>query len=262
MAEQGQIQGSGQTIAAVERAADVLGLFADAGEPSLGVTEISQALGLSKAVVYRILASFRRKGFIEIDEQTRRYKLGHRALHVGLAYLDRTDVRSIARFELERLSKETNETATLSIRTGWTRVYVDQVTPDRDVKMVVQLGQQAPLHAGASSKAFLAFLPSEEQAAYLARPLDKLTAATITATKQLRAELDEVRSRGYATTFGERIEGAGSIAAPILGHDGTPAAVISVCGPAERLRTEVAAIAPNLVETTSRLSRQLGYRPR
>ena len=129
----------GQTIVAIERAADVLSLFADADEQTLGVTEIANALGLSKAVVYRILSSFRAKGYVELDEASRRYALGPRALHVGLAYLNRADVRQMARPEMERLCRETDETATLSLRTGSTRVYVDQVTPDRDVKMVCLL---------------------------------------------------------------------------------------------------------------------------
>jgi DNA-binding IclR family transcriptional regulator len=251
-----------QTIVAIERAADVLGLFADAGEPTLGVTEIANALKLSKAVVYRILSSFRAKGFIQLDEQSRRYSLGPRALHVGLAYLDRTDVRSIAHPELEKLCRDTNETATLSVRTGWTRVYVDQVTPDRDVKMVVQLGQQAPLHAGASSKAFLSFLPKEEQDAYLARPLHRLTDSTVTTVKTLRAELAAIADTGYAVTLGERIEGAGSVAAPIFAHDSSPVAVISVCGPTDRLRDEADEIAPKLLEATARISSQLGWRVR
>jgi DNA-binding IclR family transcriptional regulator len=250
----------GQTILAIERATDVLALFADSDETTLGVTEIAQALGLSKAVVYRILSSFRAKGFVDLDEATRRYSLGPRSLHLGLAYMNRTDVPRIARPELERLSKATDETATLSLRTGRTRVYVDQVTPDRDVKMVVQLGLQVPLHAGASSKAFLAFLDPEEQQGYLSRPLDKLTRLTITSPRGLRKELGEIRQRGYATSFGERMEGAGSVAAPVVGHDGHPAAVISVCGPVERFRSEAEEAARVLLESTGRLSRQLGHR--
>lgn len=255
------LQAQGQTIAAIERATDVLVLFAESGEPTLGVTEIAQALGLSKAVVYRILSSFRAKGFVELDEGTRRYALGPRVLHLGLAYMNRLDVPAIARTEMERLSRATSETATLSLRTGWTRVYVDQVTPDRDVKMVVQLGLQAPLHAGASSKAFLAFLDPAEQREYLARPLDRLTPQTVTSVRALRKELGEIRGRGYAMSFGERMEGAGSVAAPILGHDGLPAAVISVCGPAERFRDEAEEAAKRLLEATRRLSRHLGHRP-
>lgn len=249
-----------QTITAIERATDVLTLFAESGEATLGVTEIAQALGLSKAVVYRILTSFRAKGFVEFDEATRRYALGPRVLHLGLAYMNRLDVRSLARPVLERLSRETDETATLSLRTGSTRVYVDQVTPDRDVKMVVQLGQQVPLHAGASSKAFLAFLGPEEQAEYLARPLDRLTKLTVTNPRALQKELAEIRERGWAASLGERMDGAGSVAAPILGHDGQPAAVISICGPVERFRDEAAQASTLLKQACLDLSRQLGHR--
>lgn len=252
--------GQGQTIVAIERATDVLSLFADSDEPTLGVTEIAQALGLSKAVVYRILSSFRAKGFVELDEATRRYALGPRVLHLGLAYMNRLDVPTVARPAMEGLSRITNETATLSLRTGWTRVYVDQVTPERDVKMVVQLGLQVPLHAGASSKAFLAFLDPEEQKEYLARQLERLTPLTITNVRALRSELREIRERGYAVSLGERLEGAGSVAAPILGYDGRPVAVISVCGPVERFRTEVDDVAKHLVEATAGISRQLGHR--
>lgn len=252
----------GQTIVAIERATDVLGLFADSDEATLGVTEIANALGLSKAVVYRILSSFRAKGFVELDETTRRYSLGPRVLHLGLAYMNRLDVRSLARPVLEQLSRDTNETATLSLRTGWTRVYVDQVTPDRDVKMVVQLGQQVPLHAGASSKAFLAFMDTAERDAYLDTEMQKLTGRTVTSARTLARQLNQIAEDGCATSFGERMEGAGSIAAPILGHDGRPVAVISVCGPADRLRDEAAEIAPLLLKACSKVSGALGYRVR
>ncbi|MGH2830688.1 MAG: IclR family transcriptional regulator, partial [Vicinamibacterales bacterium] len=210
-------QQKAQTMVAIERATDVLSLFADSDEQTLGVTEIAQALGLSKAVVYRILSSFRAKGFVALDESTRRYSLGPQVLHLGLAYMDRTDVRRVARPEMELLSRTMHETATLSLRTGRTRVYVDQVTPDRDVKMVVQLGQQAPLHAGASGKAFLAFLDPAEQKQYIARPLQRMTPRTIVAARALRAELAAIATRGYAASTGERMEGAASVAAPVRG---------------------------------------------
>ncbi|HVL89330.1 MAG TPA: IclR family transcriptional regulator [Actinomycetota bacterium] len=254
-------EAQGQTIVAIERAADVLALFADADEPTLGVTEIAQALNLSKAVVYRILSSFRAKGFIELDEASRRYTLGPRALHLGLAFVNRTEVPRVARPVLEALSRETHETATLSLRTGDRRVYVDQVTPDRDVKMVVQLGLSVPLHAGASSKAFLAYLDEDEQTDYLTEPLERLTGLTITSRSALAKELKDIRDRGYAMSLGERMEGAGSVAAPVFSHDGKPAAVISVCGPLERFRGEATDLAKKLLDATDRLSRRLGYRP-
>ncbi len=248
-----------QTIGAVERAADVLNAFTDLDGADAGVTELSERLGLSKAVVHRILASLRARGFIDLDEQTRRYSLGPASLALGLTYLQQIDVRDVARSVLRDLSEQTNETATLSIRRGDVRMYVDQMTPAREVKMTVQLGHPYPLHAGGSSKAFLAHLPAAHVDEYLAGPLAAVGENTITDPVLLRRDLEEIRQRGYAASFGERQEGAASIAAPVFDHENETVAVISVCGPVERFRDEVAEIAPVLLEATHELSRKLGW---
>ena len=249
-----------QLISTIERAADVLTLFARSDQPDLGVTEIATELGLSKAVVHRVLTTLAAKGFVENDDVTHRYRLGPTVLALGVAYIDRLDIRDLAMPRLRELSNRTNETATLSLRYGWDRMYVDQITPDREVKMTVALGRTFPLHAGSSSKAFLAFLSPEEQERYLTeRRLDRLTDATLADVDALREDLRQTRERGYAISFGERQAGAGSVAAPVFDHRGQPAAAISVCGPLERFREEVDDVAGLLLDTTKELSRQLGH---
>ena len=176
-----------------------------------------------------------------------------------MAYLNRIDIRDLARPVLTKLSEKTGETATISLRSGWERMYVDQVTPDREVKMTVALGRAFPLHAGSSSKAFLAFLPAEEQERYLAEAeLGALTARTIVDADELRVELEQIRMRGYAVSEGERQEGAGSIAAPVFDHRADPVAVISMCGPLERFVDEIPALAEELLTAAGELSRRLG----
>ena len=101
-------------------------LFASADQFDLGVTETARELGLSKAVVHQVLTTLTAKGFVE---DSRRYRLGPALLSLGVAYLDRIDVRGLAEPSLHRLSAETNETATLSLRYGWERMYVDPVSP-------------------------------------------------------------------------------------------------------------------------------------
>lgn len=251
-------QTSGNSAVTVERAADVLLLFASSSSPRLGVTEIATTLGLSKAAVHRILSSLRNKGIVELDPTSRRYSLGPVIMSLGLTYLNKLDVRKVAGPELASLSRSTNETATLSVRTGHSRVYVDQVTPDREVLMSVQIGIPHPLHAGASSKAFLAFLPDEEVERYLKETLRKVTPSTVTDPRKLRRELAEIRERGWAQSMGERQSGAGSVAAPILDYRDYPLAVISVCGPAERIATEIEMCAEHLVAATARISVRMG----
>lgn len=247
-------------LGAIERATSVLGLFVESRKPQLGVTELAATLGLSKAVVHRVLTSLRAAELIEFDPGTRRYQLGVGALALGLAYLERVDVRDRARPVLEELTELTGETATLSIRHGGARVYVDQAFPAAEIRMTVRIGERFPLHAGSSSKAFLAFLPEEEQAEYLSGELVKITDETIVDPEVLRAELRAIRGRGFARSFGERQLGAASVAAPVFDHDGKPVAVISVCGPMERFRGRTDAAAKQLLEQTRGLSRQLGFR--
>ena len=249
-----------QTIAGVERALDVLSLFANDEVHDLGVTEVADRLGLSKAVVHRILSSLRVKGYVALDEGNRRYALGPAALTLGLSYLNRVDVEDVARSGLREIVDRTNETATQSVRTGFKRVYVAQVTPSRDIKMVVQLGSAFPLHAGASSKAFLAFLPDELREAYFEHSFERLTAQTITDPRKLERDLTAVHKRGYAISYGERQAGAGSVAAPIFDHTGAPVSVLSVCGPVERFRSETDRCAEVIVDVTHRLSHRLGWR--
>jgi DNA-binding IclR family transcriptional regulator len=251
---------SSPTIGSVDRATQVLQLFVESDARTLGVTEIATALDLSKAVVHRVLASLREAGFVDADGTSRRYRLGPASLALGLAYLDRLDLRTLARPVLEELSAATHETATLSVRHGDTRTYVDQVTPLTEIRMTVPMGRLHPLHAGSSSKAFLAFLSEAEQQDYLSRELPPVTDQTITDTAALARELVGIRKRGYAKSLGERQPGAASVAAPVFDHEGHPAGVISICGPLERFRPRTDEAAALLLEACRGLSRQLGFR--
>jgi IclR family transcriptional regulator, acetate operon repressor len=251
----------GESASGIERALDVLTLFVRAETPTLGVTEIADTLGVSKAVVHRQLGAFRSRGFVELEPGTHRYRLGPGILFLGLSYLDQLDVRTLGHETLTQLVAETNETATMSVRVGWSRVYVDQVTPQREVKMSVQLGRAFPLHAGASSKAMLAFLPKADREEYLlAHSLSPLTARTVTDPDRLRKELLVIADQGFAVSFGERDASAGSVAAPVFGHERALAGVISVSGPLERFSAEVEKSSAQLVTAARQLSQRLGYR--
>ena len=252
--------GAGKIVETVDRAMDVLSLFARTTEPTKGVTEIALELSLSKAVVHRLLTTLAAKGFVQVDRDTRRYSLGPTVLSLGLAYLKQIDVRRLALPLMHELSAKTGETCTFSIRSGWSRIYVDQVTPAREVKVEVELGSPFPLHAGSSSKVFLAFLDHEEQDAYLtSAPLERVTEDTSTDVAALRAELAQIRADGYASSFGERQPGVASVAVPLFDHRGRPVASLSVCGPIERFREHMESTTTVLLEAIRDLSRQLGY---
>ena len=250
-----------QTVAAIERAADILLYFTRVDTPDLGITDIANGLKVSKAAVHRVLASLRSRDLIHLDVDTRRYSLGPAALILGLSALNKVDVRKLALEEMRKLSAETDETATLSVRSGMSRVYVDQVTPQRPYMIAVSIGKQYPLHAGSSSKAFLAFLPEDEIEQYLAGSLEHVTSSTQTDRNKLREDLKHIRERGWADSAGERQSGAASVAAPVFDDRGRVIAVLSVCGPVERFMPEQRMCVERLLAATGRLSTTMGYRP-
>ncbi|MFI9625899.1 IclR family transcriptional regulator [Streptomyces sp. NPDC052042] len=232
------------------RVADVLLLFAG-GPQYLGVSAISRKLGLSKAVVHRILRSLVSREILQTDPDIAGYRLGPAAVALGAIALSRFEIRTAAMPVLRRLRDETTETTTLSGLVGEERVYLAQFECPREVKMTVEVGRRFPLHAGSSGKAILAFLPGDRRETVLARPLEPLTERTITDSAALRAELAEIAREGVAVSMGERQSDAASIAAPLIGPDGEAHGSISVCGPSHRFTPELVAHTRELVLTAA-----------
>jgi IclR family transcriptional regulator, acetate operon repressor len=224
--------------ASATRVADILLLFLH--EPGgIGITDAARRLGLSKAVVHRILQSLEARAFVRLDGRTRRYVLGPAVSALGAQALRQADLRTAAMPVLRRLQQETGETTTVSALVGAHRVYLDQVVSLAEIKMTVEIGRAWPLHAGSSSRAILAFASPELRNHVLDGQLPGLTPLTITDRSALEADLARVRTRGVAVSRGERQPGAGSIAAPVFGPEGTVVGAISVCGPADRFTEQV-----------------------
>lgn len=253
MVDSGGTEGAG-------RVADVLLAFLD-GPRTLGVSAIARELGLSKAVVHRILQTLVDRDLLTTDPATRGYTLGAASSALGARALRESDLRAVALPVLRELQAVTGETTTVSALVPGGRVYLDQVVSTREIKMAVEVGRRFPLHAGSSSTCMFAFLAPDDQEEVLAGDLTDLTDRTIHDAQRLRARLAEVRLRGFAHSDGERQSGAGSVAAPVFDVDGAVVGAISICGPADR----VDAVArdryvPPLTTSADRISRRLGWR--
>ena len=250
-----------QASSGIDRALQVVYAVAASREPDVGVSELARSLGLSKAVVHRIVRSLVAGGFFSFDERTRRYRLGPSAVSVGLAALAQMEVPKVAQPHLERLVGLTKETATLSGRYGYERMYLMQVPSPQEIRMSVQLGVLYPLYAGGSSKAILAALDPDDIRRYLqSAKLTALTGATIHDAATLAAELEVIRQRGYSISFGERQGDAASVAAPIFDATGRVYGSTSVCGPISRLGPEmIETFGPLVRDVAGDISRELGY---
>lgn len=209
---------------------DALGAAPD----GLGVSDAARELDVHRSTASRLLGTLMASDMVERDSITLRYRLGVRVVGLAATAVARLPVVSQARPELEQLSAATSETANLAILERFHVVYVDQVTPAQTVVMASWVGRRSPVHASSSGKAMLAFGDDRARQALLRRRLEPLTDRTITDPAVLRAALDEVRRRGYASSMGELEDGLITIAAPVL-VDGKAVAAVSTSGPAYRV---------------------------
>lgn len=252
---QGEVGGT----EAAGRVSDVLLLFAT-GPVHLGVSEIARELGLSKAVVHRILQSLVSRSLLRADAGTREYRLGPGAIALGSRALRDLDLRQLAGPTLRRLRDATRETTTLSGRVQDSRMYLDQYESPQEIKMTVRVGHPYPLHAGASSRAMLAFLSSSTVDRIIEQGMPRFTPETIEDAALLRRTLTEIRRSGYATSRGERQHGAGSVAAPLFGAGGEVIGSLSVCGPVSRFDADaVVELVPQVLAAAEAISRQAGW---
>ena len=86
----------GVTIQSLERAFEILELFKQSKE--MGISEISQGMGLSKSTVYGLVNTLVKYNYLEQDNSSKKYRLGMGLFEMG--YLLKADLISEARQSL------------------------------------------------------------------------------------------------------------------------------------------------------------------
>ena len=218
----------------VDRALQVLLQF-DQEHPEWSSSELAQSLGLHRSIVYRILTTLERRGFVtQIGGQRGRFRLGSRLVELGNVVLADIDLRQIAHPIIARLVRETSESAFLTVVSGDESVCIDKVDSPQHIRVTLTIGGRYPLYAGASNKILLAYLPTDTLEDLTARGLDSITPQTITDVTRLKDELTAIREQGYAFSVGELTPGVAALAVPLLNSNDTLVAALSIAGLASR----------------------------
>ncbi len=224
----------GSAVRSVDRAAALLLALGDShGEA--GVTELARRLGLHKSTASRLLATLEKRGLVEQDEESGKYRLGLVMIRLAGHAERALDLRSIAMPELDRLARSTRETTGIGIVEGDKLLTVAQVDGPNLSAMSDWTGRGVPLHSVAAGKVLLSALPEREIMRLVRRGLDQRTDRTITALEPLLEELARVRRRGFATAFGEYDASLNAIAAPVYDVRGQVVAALGVWGSSSRI---------------------------
>ncbi|QGU01859.1 HTH-type transcriptional repressor AllR [Corynebacterium kalinowskii] len=119
---------------------------------------------------------------------------------------------------MHQIMEATGESVQLYRISGNTRLCVASVEPSSGLHNTVPVGSRLSLTAGSAARVFAAFGTDEIRARVLAD-------APFTA-----ADLEQVRSDGWAVSFSEREPGLASVSVPVFNGNGAIVAALSISG--------------------------------
>jgi DNA-binding IclR family transcriptional regulator len=199
-----------------------------AGRPVHTVEQLSQAVGVPRSTVYRLVGLLRAHGLVE-QAGDGRYRLGPKAIMIGYVARSTVDLADLWRPGLQELAALSRETVLVLRRIEDSAVCIDRIDCDHPIRLSFDVGRAMPLHTGAGAKVLLATSPAGVRDRYLERAVPAGQRAA------LRADLDRIADRQWGESRAEVDPGIWAVGAPVLADRDGRCLAISVAVPEYRL---------------------------
>ncbi|MBK1783814.1 IclR family transcriptional regulator [Prauserella cavernicola] len=241
----------------VDRALVVLGAFTDE-RPERGVVELARELGLDKSQVQRMLATLAARGFLTVNANTRRYRLGPALLGLGRRAERSIGLDGAIPPTLHDLAHEFELSAVFNVPDGHHYRCAAAVDYPGPLRYSAAIGQLYPGHGGASGHAIFAQLPADHVRQLFTGHLTPMTRGSITSVDALLARHADVREQGVAVSEGEYHTQVMAVAAPVF-VAGAVIGSLAIAGAADNMRDRAESIAATVRIRARELT--LGYQP-
>ncbi|AXF55209.1 IclR family transcriptional regulator [Salicibibacter kimchii] len=217
------------SVPAVEVAFRILTLLSRKKFSQSNLTEIANALSLQPTTCFRVLQQLREDAIVHYDKRTKQYSLGPYLVVLGeRAKENSLDIAIILPY-LEELSERTGLTSVLVNRIGNTRTTFVAKNEGEDFGLNVSVGRHFSIVDGAYGKCMLAYM-EEEESNELLQEVQHTRSLSDDEMNRLKADLPVIRDHGYATNYGETINGVFGVAAPIFNMDDNVDMTINLLG--------------------------------
>ena len=229
---QESIRAEGIKVSSLAKAMKVLECFS-AKEMELGVTEISNKLGMNKSSVSNIISTFCQLGYIQKCAGGK-YSLGLRFLEYSFIINQHLGYSGAVYDIILDVSNCTGMIVYLGIPWGENVLYLNVVHPSSLLSQRPYtniLGETAPMYCTGIGKAMLSAMPESEWAERIPETRKKFTEHTLTELDAIMDELRACRTRGYSLDNMEKDYGIRCVGVPVYDKKGRLAAAISLSGP-------------------------------
>ena len=259
-AQPGTAQRGGEYVQSLDRGLAVIRCFS-ARAPRLTIADVARETGLTRAAARRFLHTLESLGYV--GSSGGQFYLRPRVLELGYAYLSSISVAEIAQEHLIAIAEELHESSSASVLDGHDIVYVARAQTNRIMTIALAVGTRLPAHATSMGRVLLAALPGPALEEYLSTVrLTRLTERTVTDPERLRAEISEVRQRGFCVIDQELELGVRSVAVPVHDADGRTVAAVNASAHAARVRLDTLqkVFLPRLREAARQIDADLAAR--
>lgn len=198
-------------------------------QSSMGVTELANALNLTKSNTFRLLQTLSVLGYVR-QSNDKTYKATLKTWQVGRTLLDSLNLRELAAPEMKHLSMETGEAVYLAVPENMSAIYIDKLDSPKPIRSWNPIGGSAPLHCVGTGKAILA-ANYDTLRPQLNGRLTRHTDLTRTNLTDLDADIEEAQRLGYAQDRGEFRDRILSFGAAITLPSGEAVAALGVSLP-------------------------------
>jgi len=243
--------------AAFSKSISVLQMIADSTEPPT-TAKLVERTGMPRPTLHRILKALAAENMVEARAD-KTFILGARMIQLSGRALEQNDLLRVAESELEWLCGKTKESVHLAISAGNEVIYVQKKDSPQAVRIASKIGMRSPFHASAIAKCYLACLPEDQRELIIQSiEMPKLTQYTITTPEALRADLEQIRIRGYAVSHQQSDLEIECYAACIFDRNENPIAGVGVSIPLYRLNENKSVYIEPLLQCRDRITEKLG----
>lgn len=223
-------------INSLARGLEVISAFSRS-KPSMTLSDMSRATGMTRATVRRLLLTLVREGYAKTDGKY--FSLQPKVLKLGFAVISSMGIWEVAQPIMNTLSERLQESCFAVVLDGDRVTYVAKADSKRLVKVGINVGSHAPVHAVSSGRVLLAALPDDKLQYHLDNSkFEKLTPHTIVSKVKLLEKIEEARTQGWSIVDQELEVGLRSISVPLRHTDGEVFAALNVCCPSARVSPE------------------------
>lgn len=225
------------SVKSLQVALDILEAVAAARE-DVGISELTQQLGLTKGSVFRYMKTLTERGYLSQNPATARYGLGMRLHIMGKLASDRIDLLSVSEPVITQLRDELTLTVNLAGRARNGVIVLKSLFGTQFMEIGIRVGTELPYNTTSQGRVIMAFARQDLLGQLRRQTLRGHTVHSLTDFEAVAERVARAREQGYAGAAQETVLGINAVSVPILAADGDCIAALTLVGSIQHLQEE------------------------